>query len=114
MPPRWSREEDRTLRRLYGQGAPLRVIAQRVGRSQDAVSERRRTLGIAARARMRPWSPVEDELLRAGTARGLSATEVARVFRIPPWVIGAPTGDSLTYANTTNQLEAFYKLSLVP
>jgi hypothetical protein len=85
MPPRWSGEEDRTLRRLYGgQGAPLRVIAERVGRSQDAVSERRRALGIAPRPRMRPWSPVEDELMRAGTALGLSAAEIAARLRRAP------------------------------
>ena len=33
-------------------------------------------------------------------ARKLSATEVARVFRIPPWMIGAEGGDSMTYSNT--------------
>ena len=77
MPPRWSGEEDRVLRRLYGEGAALRAIAEQVGRSQDAVSERRRTLGIAARPRQRPWSPAEDELLRSATALGLPATAIA-------------------------------------
>lgn len=71
------------LRRLYGQGAPLRAIAEQVGRSQDAVSERRRTLGIAPRPRQRPWSPAEDELLRAGTALGLQATAIAARLRRP-------------------------------
>jgi DNA-binding Lrp family transcriptional regulator len=42
MPPWWSTDEDRLLRQLYEQGAPLRAIAARVGRSPDAVSERRR------------------------------------------------------------------------
>jgi hypothetical protein len=84
MPPRWSGEEDRALRRLYGRGASLRVIAEQVGRSQDAVSERRRALGIAPRRRMRAWSPAEDELLRAGTTLGLSAAAIAERLRRPP------------------------------
>jgi hypothetical protein len=77
MPERWSPQEDRALRGLYDEGGSLRVIAERVGRSQNAVSERRRALGIAPRPRIRPWSPVEDELLRAGSARGLSAAVIA-------------------------------------
>jgi HK97 family phage portal protein len=35
--------------------------------------------------------------------RQLSATEVARVFRVPPWMIGAPSGDTLTYSNALEQ-----------
>lgn len=77
MPPRWSGDEDRVLRRLYGEGAALRAIAEQVGRSQDAVSERRRALGIVARPRQRPWSPAKDELLRSATALGLPATAIA-------------------------------------
>jgi HK97 family phage portal protein len=46
--------------------------------------------------------------------RQLSATEVARVFRVPPWMIGAPTGDSLTYSNTLEQNRAFVTHSLRP
>jgi hypothetical protein len=84
VPPRWSGEEDRVLHRLYGGGAPLRVIAERVGRSEDAVAERRRTLRMAARPRQRPWSPVEDELLRSGAALGLPATVIAARLRRPP------------------------------
>lgn len=46
--------------------------------------------------------------------RQLSATEVARVFRVPPWMIGAPAGDSLTYSNTLEQNRAFVTHSLRP
>lgn len=77
MPPRWSHGEDRVLRRLYAQGVALRVIAEQVGRSPDAVDERRRVLGIAARTRSRPWSAREDALLRAATAIGLPAAVIA-------------------------------------
>lgn len=47
-------------------------------------------------------------------ARKLSATEVARAFRIPPWMIGAEGGDSMTYANTEMQALAFVMYSLRP
>jgi HK97 family phage portal protein len=35
--------------------------------------------------------------------RELSAREVARIFRVPAWAIDAPTGDSLTYSNVSEQ-----------
>jgi HK97 family phage portal protein len=47
-------------------------------------------------------------------ARKLSATEVARVFRLPPWMIGAESGDSLTYSNVEMQALAFVTFSLRP
>lgn len=47
-------------------------------------------------------------------ARKLSAAEVARCFRIPPWMIGAEGGDSMTYSNTESQALAFVVFSLQP
>ena len=46
--------------------------------------------------------------------RELSAREVARIFRVPAWAIDAPTGDSLTYSNTTEQARALVTHSLRP
>lgn len=46
--------------------------------------------------------------------RKLSAVEVARIFRVPPWLIGADTGDSLTYSNAESQNLAFVTHSLRP
>ena len=46
--------------------------------------------------------------------RELSAREVARIFRVPAWAIDAPTGDSLTYANVTEQSRALATYSLRP
>ena len=46
--------------------------------------------------------------------RELSAREVARAFRCPAWAIDAPTGDSLTYANVTEQNRALVTHSLRP
>jgi HK97 family phage portal protein len=46
--------------------------------------------------------------------RQLSATEIARLFRVPPFIVGAETGDSQTYANVQQQAEHFVKFSLAP
>lgn len=46
--------------------------------------------------------------------RQLSTVEIARVFRVPPWVIGANTSDSLTYSTVSEQLRAFVMFSLRP
>ncbi|MDP9377271.1 MAG: phage portal protein [Actinomycetota bacterium] len=46
--------------------------------------------------------------------RKLSATEVARVFRVPPWMIGADSGDSMAYSNTGERARAFVTFSLRP
>jgi hypothetical protein len=84
MTQRWRPEEDRALRRLYPQGAPIREIAQQLRRSEDAVSERRRTLQMPARPRSRAWSQAEDDLLRAASATGLPAEVLASRLRRPP------------------------------
>jgi HK97 family phage portal protein len=46
--------------------------------------------------------------------RELSAREVARIFRVLAWAIDAPTSDSLTYANVSEQNRALSTLSLRP
>jgi HK97 family phage portal protein len=46
--------------------------------------------------------------------RHLSSQEVARIFRVPPWMIGAPSGDSMTYSNVESQAMAFQVFSLRP
>jgi len=43
-----------------------------------------------------------------------STREVARIFRVPPWMIGADAGSSLTYSNTTEQARSFVTFSLRP
>jgi HK97 family phage portal protein len=47
-------------------------------------------------------------------ARKLSATEVARAFRLPPWMIGAEGGGTMTYSNVESQMLSFVMLSLRP
>lgn len=46
--------------------------------------------------------------------RKLSATEIARVFRVPPWIIGAEDGGTFTYSNVEQQSLAFATYSLRP
>ena len=46
--------------------------------------------------------------------RRLTAQEVARVFRVPPHMIGAPTGDSLTYSTVEQESIDFVRYSLTP
>lgn len=87
MAQRWSRAEDRVLCQRYPQGVPIRAIAQQLGRSENAVSERRRTLDLPARPRQRAWSPREDQLLRAASTAGLPAAALAsRLDRAPEQV----------------------------
>jgi phage portal protein BeeE len=44
--------------------------------------------------------------------RRLVSQEVARVFRIPPHMLGAPSGDSLTYSTVEQQSLNFVRYSL--
>lgn len=46
--------------------------------------------------------------------RRFSAGEIARIFRVPPWMVGVPTDDSLTYSNVESQAQAFVTFSLGP
>jgi len=46
--------------------------------------------------------------------RKLSATEIARVFRVPPWIVGAESGGSMTYSNVEQESLHFATYSLRP
>ena len=46
--------------------------------------------------------------------RQLSTQEIARVFQVPPWMIGAAVQESMTYANAEWQALSFAKFSLTP
>lgn len=47
-------------------------------------------------------------------ARNLSLADVCRVFGVPPWMVGAPTGDSLTYSTVAEQARAYVVFCLRP
>jgi hypothetical protein len=84
MARRWTTSEDRELRGLYPEGVPIAEIGRRLGRTEEAVSERRRSLGMAARPRSRAWSEREDRLLRAAVDAGIPAQAVAGTLRRSP------------------------------
>jgi HK97 family phage portal protein len=46
--------------------------------------------------------------------RRLAAQEVARVFRIPAHMLGAPSADSMTYSNVEQESIEFVRYSLTP
>ena len=52
--------------------------------------------------------------LQFAQQRELSTREICRIFGVPPWMIGAPTGDSLTYSNAEQQQLLFVTHSLRP
>lgn len=62
------------------------------------------------------WIPMAGSLddLQFIEQRNLSTQEICRIFRIPPWMIGAPTSDSMTYANTEQHALSFVTWSLRP
>ncbi len=56
--------------------------------------------------------PLDD--LQFVEQRHLSTAEIARIFRIPPFMLGASSGDSMTYSSTEMQSLAFVTYSLRP
>ncbi len=62
------------------------------------------------------WVPVGMPLDDAEflEQRKLSTVEICRIFRVPPWVVGADSGGSLTYSNTEQQSLHFATYSLRP
>ncbi|MEJ7787448.1 MAG: phage portal protein [Solirubrobacteraceae bacterium] len=56
--------------------------------------------------------PLDD--LQFVEQRHLSTSDIARMFRVPPWMVGASSGDSMTYSNTESQALSFVTWSLRP
>ena len=83
---RWTMADDAQLRSLYGTTTAADIAAV-LGRTENAVVERARILGIAMERR--PWTPADDCTLRAlyaistaaAIAPGLGRTEAAVTAR---------------------------------
>lgn len=62
------------------------------------------------------WTPMSGPLddMQFIQQRHLSTAEIARIFRVPPHVIGASSGDSMTYSNVEQQSLNFVTYSLRP
>jgi HK97 family phage portal protein len=73
-------------------------------------------LGVLSGGADVKWIPVASTLGDAEFVeqRKLSTAEICRIFRVPPWMVGAPSGDSLTYSNVEQQQLAFVTHSLRP
>jgi HK97 family phage portal protein len=56
--------------------------------------------------------PLDD--LQFAEQRRLSTAEICRLFGVPPWMVGASTGDSLTYSNAEQQQLLFVTHALRP
>jgi len=56
--------------------------------------------------------PLDD--LQFAEQRRLSTQEIARIFRVPPRLIGAPTGESMHYSNAESAQLEFVQHSLRP
>ena len=63
---------------------------------QGGVQKMHRIAVIDGEAKFTPIAFSADDSQFLGQSE-LSAREIARIFRVPAWVIDAPTGDSLTY-----------------
>jgi HK97 family phage portal protein len=98
----------------------LRVAPESSFASQDRTKEKLRAdakphgvLVIEGEAEYHPIADKPDDA-QFVEQRRLAAQEIARVFRIPPHMLGAPTGDSLTYSTVEQESINFVRYSLTP
>src|SRR5215207_11638152 len=88
-----------------------------VDRLRESIRARRQAQeGIGVIPEGVEWVPVGMPLDDAEflSQRKLWTQEICRIFRVPPWVVGADTGGSLTYSNTEQQSLHFATYSLRP
>jgi HK97 family phage portal protein len=108
-------------------GRPSGIITLPQGTRQDALKSlsmqataihggARNAHRIAVITGEMSWTPMTGPLddLQFVEQRKLSTAEICRIFRVPPWMVGASAGDSLTYSNTEQQQLAFVTHSLRP
>lgn len=62
------------------------------------------------------WQAVTSSMLDAQfiEQRKMSATEIARIMRVPPWIIAADSGSSMTYSNVEQQVAGFLTFAVRP
>ncbi len=96
-----------------GSGDALQRIQETWTARHAGASNMHRVAVVAGDVKFEPiaFSADDSQFLQQ---RELSAREVARCFRVPAWAIDAPTGDSLTYGNVSEQNRALVTHSLRP
>jgi hypothetical protein len=73
---------DARIEREYRSGRPkLKALAREINRTHGWIKWRARELGVARQLTIRPWTPEEDELLRALLEKNYSVTTMHRKFR---------------------------------
>lgn len=98
----------------------LRVSPEMTNEARDRLKEllraETRAHGVVIVQGEADWLPIAQNLDNAQFVeqRELVAKEVARVFRIPPHMMGAPTGESLTYDTAELNSIDFARYSLAP
>ena len=81
--PRWSVQEDATLRDGYEQALSCTQIARHLpGRSEGAIAARAAKLGLATYARL--WSPNDDQRLRLLSEMGITVGSIAQALGRTP------------------------------
>ncbi|MHB8658158.1 MAG: hypothetical protein ACYC91_09420 [Solirubrobacteraceae bacterium] len=101
----WRASEDTQLARLYAQNVPLAVIAERLGRSAEALTARRKQLGIASRRRIPTWTEQQDHLIILATRAGVPASDVARQQGRSPEQVRARRAHLLGARSTARRYE---------
>jgi HK97 family phage portal protein len=91
----------------------LQSIAEAWTTGHAGIRNAHRIAVVSGQIDFQPVSmPMEDtQFLQQ---RELSAQEVARIFRVPPWIVRAKDGGSMTYSNTEQQALHFVTYSLRP
>jgi hypothetical protein len=74
---RYHAAEDAVIAEALRTGGDLNALAERLGRSPEALRLRARALGVYAAPRRRRWTRVEDDALRAGYRDGCSCRQLA-------------------------------------
>ena len=106
-------------------GIPRPAGLLKVRPSMSEVGRQREIEGLRAESRSHGILVVEGEADYQDIAsnlddaqftqqRQLVAQEIARVFRIPPHMLAAPTSDSMTYSTVEQQSLDFVRYSLTP
>ena len=85
---RYRADEDAALAIVVAEGGSLAELAAQLGRTEDALRLRARTLGLTDGETRRRWSPAEDDRLRFAYASGL-ATKQIQQRQLPERTTGA-------------------------
>ena len=97
----------------YDSASQLAELGAAWNQQHGGVKNAHRIAVVTGSVEFQPLTmPMDDVEFLA--QRKLSAVEVARIFRVPPWVIGADSGESMTYSNTEQQSLQFVTYSLRP